>query len=395
MVTGVTQISAGDRFTCALTSSGMYCWGQNSNGQLGNGSAVYSQPTPTLVDQTTMGTPTSIYAGSDDTCAISNNKLYCWGRNEQGLAGTGSKVQQTRPTLSNLANPKSVAIGYYHACAIDTSNKVLCSGYNAHNELAQFDLVTSYSYKPAVNPAITGATGITAGYYNSCATDSTGTLTCWGWAWGGYALTTPTLPNGVSALAADAGADESCAIGSDNKLYCWGANQLGEVTGSTMMTNPSKVAVGSAHICALNTTGIYCWGSTFSTTPGLVDFSTCGNNAAEFFFEKCDGIDLNGETCQTQGGFSGGTVSCNANCNGFDVSACTGPGCGNGIKEGSEACDGADLGGKTCADYPRPPEEECPAICCVWGGPGRSPACTADCITIQPNNCADISMCVS
>ena len=84
----------------------------------------------------------------------------------------------------------------------------------------------------------------------------------------------------------------------------------------------------------------------------VVDFEcgagpTCGDDVAEGG-EVCDGTDLAGQTCVTQG-FTGGVLACNGTCTGFDTSGCTGgPVCGNGVVETGEQCDGGDLGGATC-----------------------------------------------
>ena len=85
----------------------------------------------------------------------------------------------------------------------------------------------------------------------------------------------------------------------------------------------------------------------------VVDFEcgagpTCGNNLAESP-EVCDGTDLNGQTCVSQGFAGGGTLACNGTCTGFDTSGCIGgPVCGNGVVETGEACDGGNLNGATC-----------------------------------------------
>jgi hypothetical protein len=65
--------------------------------------------------------------------------------------------------------------------------------------------------------------------------------------------------------------------------------------------------------------------------------------------EACEGADLDGETCESIGqGFIGGDLACDGECD-FDTSGCTSPpDCGNGVIEGSEECDGAQLGGATC-----------------------------------------------
>jgi Tol biopolymer transport system component len=63
--------------------------------------------------------------------------------------------------------------------------------------------------------------------------------------------------------------------------------------------------------------------------------------------EACDGTDLGGESC-TGLGFLGGTLSCVSQTCTYDTSGCISPGCGNGIVESGEDCDGADLAGQTC-----------------------------------------------
>jgi len=66
--------------------------------------------------------------------------------------------------------------------------------------------------------------------------------------------------------------------------------------------------------------------------------------------EVCEGADLGGTTCDNLFGFTGGTLACTATC-GFDTSACTaGTTCGDGLRNGLEVCEGADLGGTTCAN---------------------------------------------
>lgn len=72
---------------------------------------------------------------------------------------------------------------------------------------------------------------------------------------------------------------------------------------------------------------------------------TCGDDVADRG-EDCDGTDLGGEDCASQG-FDGGTLACAANCT-FDTSGCTASGCGNGTVDLGEQCDGDDLDGADC-----------------------------------------------
>lgn len=82
-----------------------------------------------------------------------------------------------------------------------------------------------------------------------------------------------------------------------------------------------------------------------TTDPGPM----CGDDTADPG-ENCDGPDLGGATCDSIGmDFNGGELGCNPDCT-FDVTGCTS--CGDGVIDGAagEDCDGADLGGMTCAD---------------------------------------------
>ncbi len=72
----------------------------------------------------------------------------------------------------------------------------------------------------------------------------------------------------------------------------------------------------------------------------------CGNAAVEGD-EACDGDDLGGETCESQG-FDAGTLACAGDCSAFDTSACTMFSCGNNVAEGREQCDNNDLAGGSC-----------------------------------------------
>jgi hypothetical protein len=80
-----------------------------------------------------------------------------------------------------------------------------------------------------------------------------------------------------------------------------------------------------------------------SSVAGCFAPQTCGNGALDAG-EECDGGNLGGATCSSEG-FFGGTLSCNSNCT-LDTSGCTD--CGNDILDAGEVCDGTSLGGATC-----------------------------------------------
>ena len=95
--------------------------------------------------------------------------------------------------------------------------------------------------------------------------------------------------------------------------------------------------------------------TTSTTGPAIV----CGDGMIEGM-EECEGADLDGQTCMTLG-FSGGTLAC-ANCQ-FDKTQCTSEGCGDGTVNGGEECDCGQMGSpcsqaqltfKTCANLVAP-----------------------------------------
>ena len=83
------SLSAGGRHTCGLTARGeAYCWGDNSSGQLGNGT-VAASATPVRVRS--VGAFESLSAGYIHTCAITTEgAVYCWGSNVDGQLGSGT-----------------------------------------------------------------------------------------------------------------------------------------------------------------------------------------------------------------------------------------------------------------------------------------------------------------
>ena len=93
-----TTLGAGVSHTCGITASGdVYCWGSNSNGQLGTGTIGGSASTPQLVagGRTFVG----IVVGDHHSCALTSSGLaYCWGRNDHGQLGDGTRTDRPLPT---------------------------------------------------------------------------------------------------------------------------------------------------------------------------------------------------------------------------------------------------------------------------------------------------------
>lgn len=100
--------------------------------------------------------------------------------------------------------------------------------------------------------------------------------------------------------------------------------------------------------CVIGGTGQQtCEASGQWSTP-CVGCGECGNGHRDYS-EWCDGTDLAGATCASQG-FAPGTLACLPDCT-FDTSGCGPTLCGNQQIDSSEMCDGTELGGATCQTF--------------------------------------------
>ena len=111
----IKSIAAGVFHTCLLTSGKkVYCWGINSRGQIGNGTGGWGTPdilVPTPVTVGANGLPAdrtveAIGAGANRGCAVlSDGRTFCWGQNDGGQIGDGTKIDRYTPVESLFLRP--------------------------------------------------------------------------------------------------------------------------------------------------------------------------------------------------------------------------------------------------------------------------------------------------
>jgi len=99
-LTNVASVSIGGGHTCALTNAGaVECVGWNEYGQLGNGTTLPLGATTTWQEAISGGV-VSVACGTAHTCALTaDRKVYCWGDNSFGQVGDGSYAVRDTPVL--------------------------------------------------------------------------------------------------------------------------------------------------------------------------------------------------------------------------------------------------------------------------------------------------------
>ncbi len=188
----LTKIEAGDKYTCALADGAAYCWGRNSNGQLGIGSTSSSNTVPVAVTATGVlagKTVTGISGGYQHTCVVASGAAYCWGNGANGRLGNASTSSQNNPvavdTSGVLAGKTVTAVtaSGYHTCAV-ADGQAYCWGQGSESQLGNNTTTSTQSTPVAVTTAgvLSGkaVTGIFAGHYSHTCTIAAGRVYCWG-----------------------------------------------------------------------------------------------------------------------------------------------------------------------------------------------------------------------
>ena len=251
------SIAAGYYHTCALTTEGKaYCWGMNLYGQLGNNSTTGSR-IPVAVQMPAGISFQSIAAGYYHTCAITTtDHAYCWGQGGSGRLGNNSTTNSSIPVAVQMpagVSFQSIATGSNHTCAITTTGHAYCWGANGYGRLGN-NSTTDSSIPVAVQmPAGVSFQSIAADYYHTCAITTTGHAYCWGMnnqgQLGNNSTTdslTPVavqMPAGVSFQSIAAGVFHTCAITTTGQAYCWGANGYGQLGNNSTTGSRIPVAV--------------------------------------------------------------------------------------------------------------------------------------------------------
>jgi alpha-tubulin suppressor-like RCC1 family protein len=129
-LTEVIQVSVGQTLTCALLDDRtVRCWGYNIWGQVGDG----TQEDRSLPVAVGVSNVARVEAGASHACAVhTNGTVSCWGENSYGQLGTGESapLRATPDVVPGIASARELALGEAHACALLEDGTVRCWGIN-------------------------------------------------------------------------------------------------------------------------------------------------------------------------------------------------------------------------------------------------------------------------
>lgn len=268
----VTQISAGASHTCALLSDGtIKCWGDNSYRQLGYSDTqdvgddeVPSELPSVSVSATPGVTVSQVSAGDKHTCALlSDGSVKCWGANFSGQRARGAPDNMADPLLPVECEPITVTTepdvtvvairaSFDSTCVLLSNGSAKCWGD------APEERVGTGETGAVIDPSTVGpiqvttdtslvVTALATGVSHVCARLSDGSASCWGASqYGalGYGniesigddeqpssagpVSVTTTP-GLTVTELVAGSEFTCALLSDQSVQCWGDNRFGQL----------------------------------------------------------------------------------------------------------------------------------------------------------------------
>jgi len=275
---GVTSISVGGSRGCAVQDGSVLCWGSNPHGQLGDGTSIDSLVPVRVSD---LNEVALVAVGSNFSCALTSAEaVYCWGLNgfdrpgfvECCMLGDGTDQEfRATPTLVHglTAGVVAISVADTHACALSRVGAVSCWGRNGSGQLG--DGTTTPRDVPVRIAALEEpVAGLSAAGGRTCAVTTSGKGYCWGYNNQGQlgdgsttSSSTPVLVSGLTsgAAAISTGSGNACAIanvssspgiGEGGELRCWGDNRDGQFGNGTHAGSYTPVPINTGRLAAVS-----------------------------------------------------------------------------------------------------------------------------------------------
>ena len=340
-ITDAVAVGAGWEHTCAVHATGeVSCWGDDTNGELGNGEIVDQVPLPVKAEGITDATAVAV--GHWHTCALhESGEVSCWGRNYDGQLGNGEMGDASSAvpvSVLDITDAVAISAGGEHTCAVHATGEVSCWGDNFGGELGTGQRGNEFdSAVPVKVAGIEDAIDVSTNALNTCVLREGGNMSCWGDNTYGQLgdgtstfispgepfVSSPVNVSGIdSAIIISTGADFSCAALQSGQVRCWGNNasrQLGNPAGEAFSLTPMPVAdvddavsvsAGTAHACVLRESGeVSCWGSNFHGRLGSASGGEVSTAQVQVLGVS-DAIDVAASVTHTCAAHATGEVSC-------------------------------------------------------------------------------------
>jgi uncharacterized protein YjdB/alpha-tubulin suppressor-like RCC1 family protein len=279
-------LDGGYSHTCSLTANGVtYCWGLNTEGQLGSGVASGGSAVPIRV--TGNVTFASLYPGGRHTCALTAaGAAWCWGSNSRGQLGSGDTISTAAPAQVSGGHVfTQLTGGFAHVCGLTAAGTAYCWGSNTQGELGNGNTV-----QRVVPTLVSGGhqfVALSARGAHSCGLTAAGVSYCWGknadGEVGDGTTTNRTVPvlvsGGMTFSSITTGAGHTCALTAAGEAWCWGDNALGELGDGSLVDRLTPVPVEDGHVfqlikargahtCGIEGGAVFCWGENNSGQLG-------------------------------------------------------------------------------------------------------------------------------
>jgi alpha-tubulin suppressor-like RCC1 family protein len=320
----VEDFAVGSVHACVVLSDGRAaCWGQGKNGELGSETKLDVSTSPVEVadavgdiTEVALGKPYTLTDQASHTCAIAGEaaEVFCWGEGSKGQNGDGNGGDRGQPSVKvalddggDVANPVpqivGLALGSEHSLALGADGSIFAWGFDGFGQQGGggfFDetywnpmgVRSFYSDSVGGQDFIFNAVQITAYGNNSCMLSDAGKVFCTGDnTYGqvgnqfgnedsdvfhrGFFEEVLELDNVIQVAS---GNTHTCALQEGGKVWCWGDNTLGQlgqgftieksfeplpvkgVGGNGELEGVETIHVGHSFSCAVREGEVYCWG---------------------------------------------------------------------------------------------------------------------------------------